>query len=225
MSCSVDHLVIAAHSLAQGAAWCEQTLGLRPGPGGRHALMGTRNQLFSIASSVFPLSYAEIIAIDPEAPPPARRRWFGLDRADLQAALKQGPRLLHWAARTQRLDEERAAMLRQGLDPGPAVALARAGAAGELRWRLTIRDDGELLARGAVPSLIEWQGAHPAASLPASGASLQALRWCGGDVVGAASGPAVDGVERMPESGPPVFEIRLQTPRGLVSLRSSSSFS
>jgi len=225
MSCSVDHLVIAAHSLAQGAAWCEQTLGLRPGPGGRHALMGTHNQLFSIASSVFPLSYAEIIAIDPEAPPPARRRWFGLDRADLQAALKQGaaPAALGGAHAAPRRRARRDVAPGAGPWAGGGARACRCRR--RLRWRLTIRDDGELLARGAVPSLIEWQGAHPAASLPASGASLQALRWCGGDVVGAASGPAVNGVERMPESGPPVFEIRLQTPRGLVSLRSSSSFS
>ena len=30
----LDHLVVGAASLAQGVAWCENTLGVTPGPGG-----------------------------------------------------------------------------------------------------------------------------------------------------------------------------------------------
>jgi len=51
---ALDHLVVTARTLDEGAAWCEATLGIVPGPGGRHALMGTHSRLFSIASRAFP---------------------------------------------------------------------------------------------------------------------------------------------------------------------------
>jgi hypothetical protein len=99
----LDHLVVAARSLEAGVRWCEDTLGIAPGPGGVHPLMGTHNRLFSIASERFANAYFEIIAIDPAAPPPRRARWFGMDALDLSA----GPRLIHWVARTARLDTPR----------------------------------------------------------------------------------------------------------------------
>ncbi|MEY4341937.1 MAG: hypothetical protein RL541_1441, partial [Pseudomonadota bacterium] len=46
MPAYIDHLVVAASSLAQGVAWCEDQLGITPGPGGEHALFGTHNRLF-----------------------------------------------------------------------------------------------------------------------------------------------------------------------------------
>ena len=42
----IDHIVVVAHSLEQGVAWCESVLGIKPGPGGEHALFGTHNRLF-----------------------------------------------------------------------------------------------------------------------------------------------------------------------------------
>ena len=82
MNCDLDHLVIAAHTLEQGVAWCEATLGVVPGPGGRHALFGTHNRLLRIDRPGFANSYLEVIAVDPEAPSPGRARWFGLDVGD-----------------------------------------------------------------------------------------------------------------------------------------------
>ena len=35
MTLALDHLVIAARTLAEGLDWCEATLGLRPEAGGR----------------------------------------------------------------------------------------------------------------------------------------------------------------------------------------------
>jgi hypothetical protein len=35
MQAQLDHLVIAAASLAEGVAWCEATLGVVPGPAAR----------------------------------------------------------------------------------------------------------------------------------------------------------------------------------------------
>jgi len=90
VSAVLDHLVVAAATLAEGVQWCEALLGVTPGPGGQHPLMGTHNRLFDISSEAFPQAFFEIIAIDPAAPPPGRARWFGLDTLDLRG----GPRLL-----------------------------------------------------------------------------------------------------------------------------------
>ena len=53
----IDGLVVAAVSLAEGVEWCEKKLGITPGQGGEHPLMGTHNRLFLIASSSFPMAY------------------------------------------------------------------------------------------------------------------------------------------------------------------------
>ena len=39
MAARVDHLVVAAASLEEGAAWCEATLGVAPAAGGEHVLV------------------------------------------------------------------------------------------------------------------------------------------------------------------------------------------
>ncbi len=214
----VDHLVVGAASLAQGAAWCEATLGVAPGPGGRHALMGTHNRLLRIASAGFPDAYLEIIAIDPEAPLPARPRWFGLDDPALQAQLAQEPQLLHLVARSEQLDA-----LRQGLDtlqlqPGEPVAASRDTPQGLLSWRIALRPDGSLGCGGALPTLIEWQGRHPAAQMADSGVALQGLVLRG--VPDAAREVLqLPGVQ-MQASGAPALQATLATPRGLITLQS-----
>ena len=102
----VDHLVVAAASLEQGVQWCEATLGITPGPGGEHLLMGTHNRLFSVASPRFPDAYFEIIAIQPGASttrPPGAKRWFDLDDGLLHdRLLSHGPQLVHFVANTPR---------------------------------------------------------------------------------------------------------------------------
>ena len=95
----VDHLVVAARSLAEGVAWCEAALGVAPDPGGEHGWMGTHNRLLNIASAQFPRAYLEIIAINPLARAPDRIRWFDLDQPALQQAIAAGPALIHWVAR------------------------------------------------------------------------------------------------------------------------------
>jgi Glyoxalase-like domain len=180
---AVDHLVVGAATLAEGVRWCETTLGVTPGPGGEHALMGTHNRLLNVATPDFPFAYLEIIAINPGAPGPEElrgpdhRRWFGLDHPALQHRLaQQGPQLLHWVARSTQLEAHHRAWLAAGLEPGIAVAASRQTPAGWLQWRLVLRPDGQTLHAGALPTLIEWQSLHPVHNMPPSGITLHRLQ-------------------------------------------------
>lgn len=169
----IDHLVIAADSLEQGEAWCAGVFGVEPSGGGRHALMGTHNRLMSISSEHFPDCYLELIAIDPAAAPPGRPRWFGLDDPVLREALRERPRLVHAVARTRAIESDRRGLVGVGLDPGEPLALERETPYGMLRWLVTVREDGRTESSGALPSLIEWHGTHPAEHLPPSGVELR----------------------------------------------------
>src|SRR4051812_23817798 len=92
---ALDHLVLAAADLAQGVSFVADRLGVRAPAGGRHAVMGTHNALVRLGRDV----YLEIIAIDPEAPAPARARWFGLDEPRMRRRLAEQPRIVTWVAR------------------------------------------------------------------------------------------------------------------------------
>ena len=213
MSVYIDHLVVAAATLEQGADWCERTLGVAPAAGGKHVGIGTHNRLLSIASAAFAQAYLEIIAIDPDAPPPQRPYWFGLDSAAMQARLHESPRLVHAVARVDALDERLAALGRLGVHAGRALAAQR----GDLRWRIAVRDDGQLLYGGALPTLIEWGDRHPSSQLPPSPVALTAL------ALGGLPQPVVDllalqGVA-CSASGPALRAV-LDTPRGAVALSS-----
>ena len=219
MNTHLDHLVVAAASLEQGVAWCEATLGVTPGPGGQHTLMGTHNRLARIATEAFPDAYLEIIAIDPQAPPPPRVRWFGLDEPGLQARLRQtGPRLIHAVARTGQLDMQRWALITLGLKPGNPVRAGRDTPEGPLAWQILLRDDGALECGGALPTLIQWEGRHPAQSMPASGLGLVALT-LHGVPERARELLKLRGVEVRPDPGPALQAV-LETPLGLVTLSS-----
>ena len=172
MSTELDHLVIVADSLAQGVAWCERTLGVTPGPGGRHALMGTHNRLLALGGEGFARAYLEIIAIDPEAPPPQRARWFGMDSAALQAAVREAPQLKHVVLRCAQIEMQRWGLINLGIDPGVPVALERDTPQGPLAWRLLLRDDGVIACDGRLPTLIEWGARHPTDTMPAGALSL-----------------------------------------------------
>jgi len=221
--CELDHLVLAASTLDEGVAWCEQVLGVTPGPGGKHALMGTHNRVLAIGSAAFPRAYLEIIAVDPEAPPPGRMRWFDLDSAALRVSLASGPQLVHWVARTDALDVALAVLARQGVDGGRVLPASRATPHGELRWRIAVPDDGAGLFDGALPMLIEWGAVHPADALPASGVTLAALRLGGREP--ASLQRALQAL-RLPlplaasNAGGPALSATLTTPRGVVTLSS-----
>jgi hypothetical protein len=220
----LDHLIVAAATLAEGVAWCEDILGVTPGPGGQHPLMGTHNRLLKIATDRYPDAYFEIIAVDPQATPPQRVRWFGLDEPGLRARLRQGPRLVHAVARVLDLDLRRAALLQLGLDPGVPVKAGRNTPQGPLAWQMLLREDGRLLCDGALPTLIQWEGRHPAQAMPDSGVTLSSLTLRGvperaRDVL-RLQHVTVEAVA--PSPGAPALTAVLQTPRGEVTLHSDA---
>ncbi len=155
----IDHLAIGATDLATGAEAIATALGVPLDPGGVHVTMGTHNRLLSLG----PREYLEVIAIDPAAAAPARPRWFGLD------AFAGAPRPVAWVLAGTEI-EAGLALAPPGV--GAPVALSR----GDLRWELTIPDDGQLPFGGVFPALIRWDGpAHPAARLPDRGVRLTGI--------------------------------------------------
>jgi hypothetical protein len=179
MTARIDHLVVLAPSLAEGAAWCERTLGVAPGPGGEHPLMGTHNRLLRVATVDHPRAYLEVIAIDPKAPQAPRRdgpRWFDMDDAALQAAVERdGPRLVHFVANVPDLAAALAALARLRIERGEALRASRTTPRGLLEWQISVRPDGQRLFDGCLPTLIQWGDTHPAGSLPECGVALQTL--------------------------------------------------
>ncbi len=206
--------MVAARSLDDGVAWCEATLGIMPGPGGKHPLMSTHNRLFSIGGTTFPRTFFEIIAIDAQAPAPGRARWFGMDALDLSG----GPQLVNVVARTPALDALLAALQRGGFDGSRALAASRQASNGLLQWRIAVRDDGTLGSGGAMPTLIEWGERHPADTMPPSGVTLRSLALRGVPST-IADALAWRDVHWLDTPGPSI-EALLDTPHGPVTLTS-----
>jgi hypothetical protein len=179
MSTCLDHLVVIAADLASGVAWCEQTLGVRPGAGGEHPLMGTHNRLLKIADAGFEDAYLEIISLQPGATPqlaPGRKRWFDLDDLELMQRIQaHGPQLAHWVVRTDMLPAACAAWQRLGIDRGAPVTASRMTPDGLLEWQITVREDGARLFDGGLPTLIQWGAVHPARTMADSGVRLQSV--------------------------------------------------
>ncbi len=232
MKSQIDHLVVAASTLELGVQWCEATFGITPGPGGEHLQFGTHNRLFKIATPSQPLAYLEIIAINPAAkkPIPERHsRWFDLDDAALAAAISREPRLVHFVASIDDMESARIALKMQGIERGPVVHANRHSRRGLLQWQITVREDGQRLFNGALPSLIQWGKVndleplrlHPRNSLPRSGVTLQSL---------AVTHPSADKLQAAyaaiglggitVEAGPANLSASLNTPKGVVVLHS-----
>ncbi len=219
MTLALDHLVLAARTLAEGVDWCEATLGIRPEAGGQHVFMGTHNRVFSVASAAFPRAYFEIIAIDPELPAPGRARWFDLDDAALQRTLAHGPQLVHWVARCDDITAACAAMRAGGVDCGEPLRAERATPRGTLRWQISLRADGRRPLGGAAPALIEWGELHPIDSLAGSGVTLESMRVAAWPDALAPMLPAAVICDAAPAAPP--FNVVLAGPRGRVTLQST----
>ena len=220
---SVDHLVVLAPSLAEGVAWCEATLGVVPGPGGEHPLMGTHNRLIPVNTAAFPRTYLEIIAINREAVPQraaGAKRWFDLDDETLQARLRtQGPQLAHWVAEVPDLPQALATLSAQGIDRGQVVAASRPTPQGLLRWQISVRDDGQRLLGGCLPTLIQWGDTHPTQAMADQGVALESLALAHPQAGALRQALDAVGLGAIPvHTGPARLQARLRTPRGPVDL-------
>jgi hypothetical protein len=232
MKTQIDHLVVMAPSLDVGVQWCEATLGITPSAGGEHEKYGTHNRLFKIATPQYPLAYFEIIAINPEAVIPKRlqvTRWFDMDDLALQKTIAQEPRLVHFVSSTDDIKAARHALRTQGIERGQIVHASRKSSKGMLHWQITVREDGERLFNGCLPTLIQWGKPdatdplrlHPRNSLPRSGVSLQSLTLhhpSSAKLHTALDAVGLTGVEVV--NGPANLVATLQTPKGLVQLQS-----
>lgn len=176
---ALDHLVVVAATLDEGVAWCQRTLGVTPGPGGEHPLMGTHNRLLSLASAHFAAAYLEIIAIQPSAPtglPAGDRRWFDMDCPALQHAVaRDGPQLVHWVARVPDLAQACSRLAQHGASAGTPIAASRATPQGLLQWHIAIRPDGQRPLGGCLPTPIQWGAHHPADHMAHAGVQLHSL--------------------------------------------------
>jgi Glyoxalase-like domain len=204
----VDHLVYATPDLNRGVEEIEKILGVRATPGGQHPGRGTRNALITLGPAI----YLEIIAPDPEQPPPKTPRPFGID------GLKES-RLVAWAAKGSDLERLRDEAARKGARLGEVMSGSRRRTDGILlSWRYT--DPQTVLADGLIPFFIDWgQSPHPARTA-AQGASLIALR---------AEHPDAQRVQRLlnelgldlpvQRGTAPALVAIIDSPRGRVELR------
>ena len=231
LAATLDHLVVLATSLASGVAWAEATLGVTPGPGGEHPLMGTHNRLLRLRTSSDQATaqpgaaYLEIIAINPAASPalvaPARR-WFDMDDPTLRERVaQQGPQLVHWVARVPALAAALQAWQQLGIDRGEARAASRPTPGGLLQWQISLRPDGQRLFDGCLPTLIEWGPHHPTDTMADSGLTLQSLKLQHPQAAQLQSACDAIGLNEVVITGGPArLSAQLGTPRGPLTLRS-----
>lgn len=209
MRCELDHIIVACADLASGAAWLAQRLGVEPLGGGQHPLMGTHNRVLRLGSGV----YLELIAIDPDAPAPARPRWFDLDSPDMKARLAAGPALITWAARTDNIVE--------AVTRVPELGQVHAATRGALSWRITIPEDGKLQFGGLLPTILQWESAHPTEAMPDSGCALVELSLShpmSAGLVPMYRALRISGAVDL-KPGPKDVVARIRTPGGEVALR------
>ncbi|MGH1588301.1 VOC family protein [Methylobacterium phyllosphaerae] len=209
---TLDHLVVVAPDLAEGVTHVRDCLGLIMPEGGRHRELGTRNHLLRLGEALF----LEVIAVDQEAPPPSRARWFGLDdAAQVRADWEEGRRLRGLVARTDDLDGVLAA---HGTLLGQAATMTR----GDLSWRFGLRPDGAWPADGAAPCVMAWgPRGNPARGMPDLGAHLDAVELAHPDPDGVAALHGRLGLGNPPHlarGALPRFTARITTPSGTRTL-------
>lgn len=176
--CELDHLVWICPRLETGMASIARRLGVEPSAGGRHPGIGTHNALVPLEGR----RYLEILAPDPRQD---RRTSFGrfvddLERDPRFAGSRAAGRLETWAARTDDLERLADDARGLGLEPGPALAMARDRPDGSrLSWRL-MQIGGHDLG-GLLPFFIEWgkdpggQPIHATDAMPAPRCRLERL--------------------------------------------------
>ena len=197
-----DHIAIVARTLEEGVEYVRAQLGIEMPPGGQHPFMGTHNCLLSLNDTEF----LEVIAIDESAERPERPRWFDLDHFD------GSPQIGTWILGSPDI----AASFDKA--HGRIIDMTR----GDLKWQITVHDDGLLSSEGAYPQLIQWpDGPHPASKMQTRGCRLHSFE---------ISHPDAAGINRFLEGaltdtrisiveGERAFKTVFDTPDGLKTLK------
>jgi hypothetical protein len=159
-----DHIAIGCATLEQGAAYVADRIDLIVPVGGEHPLMGTHNLIMSLGIDTF----FEVIAVNPSAPKPPHRRWFGLDNATFAT-----PRPHSWILNSNDLEVDLEKAKDLGIDLGSPTTQTR----GEMTWRFAVRKDGTIPLDGAAPMIMEWpkMPAHPAANMADLGVRMKSI--------------------------------------------------
>ncbi|GGE31216.1 hypothetical protein GCM10007276_05510 [Agaricicola taiwanensis] len=153
---------MGASSLETGAAYLREHLGANIPRGGKHSDMGTHNCVMRVGTGLF----LELLSVDPEAAPPARPRWFGMDDPRQVARMTMQPRPVGWVVQTEDIEQARRSC---PVDPGPIVSMSR----GSRSWLITLPDSGKSPFDGLFPAFIQWpEGPHPSAAMSAPGPAL-----------------------------------------------------
>ena len=211
----LDHIVVAARDLRQGADYLRSMLGVEVPAGGRHQSMATHNLVMQLGND----AYLEVIAIDPDGETPRHPRWFGLDSHCMRAAVREHPRLVTWVINT---DDLGALAARAGFDIGTPTALSRDA----LQWKIALTDDGRQLGDGMLPYCIQWHSSpHPSRAMANTGCLLQEINlyhprpnWLN-DRLDALEASHLVHIEALPDSETAYLEAVIETPNGNVVLK------
>jgi hypothetical protein len=211
---NLDHIVIAARDLQQGADYIRETLGVEISSGGQHHNMATHNLVMQLGND----AYLEVIAIDPDGNTPRHPRWFALDSAAMRTALNERPRLITWVMNTTGLKN---LVAQADFDIGHPTRLSR----DDLSWEFALPEDGRLLGDGMLPYCIQWLSSpHPARAMADTSCLLQALtihhnrpRWLNDRLDTLEASHLVD-IETLPDSATPFLTATIDTPNGKVIL-------
>jgi hypothetical protein len=204
----VDHIVYATPDLNRGVEEIEKLLGVRAIAGGRHPGRGTRNALVAVG----PTAYLEILAPDPEQPPPQEPRPFGLD------GLKES-KLVAWFVKGRDLERLRSDAVRKGVPLGEVKSGSRQRPDGvNLSWQFT--DPSVRVADGIVPLFIDWGDSPHPARTASKGATLISLRAEHSDVRAVREMLRHLGIDLQVKQGwSPALIAVIEGPRGRVELR------
>lgn len=216
MQTEIDHLVIGAGSLTQGVNYVKNLLNVDIPYGGEHQKMGTHNHLMRLGDGVF----LEVIAVNRQAEPPQRPRWFGLDDPFIRHKIEHQPALLTWVVNTQNLNE---LIQNANFSLGKAELICR----GDLSWHFGLPGDGRLLAGGMLPYAIQWHtDKHPSGNMTDLGCRFHALEifhpypdWLQTALESINAFHLVD-VHGLPANELPYLIAHLQTPDGIIKLQS-----
>lgn len=216
MQTNIDHLVIGAATLSQGVQYVADKLGVDIPYGGEHSKMGTHNHLMQLGNRIF----LEVIAINPDAEPPNRPRWYGLDDPFTHWKINQQPSLLGWVVNTMNIE---ALMSHASFSLGKAELINR----GALSWYFGLPDDGRLLAGGMLPYAIEWQASiHPSTNMADLGCHLSCLEiyhpypWWLESRLASIDAENLVKLLPLPKNHAPYMVAYINTPVGMMSLSS-----